>query len=272
MVRPGGPNKIMTLSRSVNTVGPDPLIRSEAGASPMSFFNHFDRFYRTSKSGTEPDRLNKRHEVCVQRHREILRGKRVLDIASHDGRFSLAALHAGCAHITGIEARPHLVEAAQANFRFYGVEPSKYRFYLGDVFDILRQKEIEVDVVLLFGFFYHTSRHAELALLISKTGAKYIILDSIVLPKAFAEGMAIVKVKQEPTDVEGFGLEDGPLALVGIPSRSAVELIFHHHGFLSEEIDWTPYLQDSSGVEDYEKGTHATFLISRAGKLMKNTS
>jgi SAM-dependent methyltransferase len=232
----------------------------------MNFFNHFDCFYRTSKSGTLPDRLNKRHEVSIQRHRELLRGKRVLDIGSHDGRFSFAALQAGCAHITGIEARPHLVDAAQANFRIYGAEPSKYRFFLGDVFDVLGQEKIEADVVLLLGFFYHTSRHAELASLISRTGAEHIILDSIVLPHtSVPNGMAMVKLGVESTDVEGFGFENGPLALVGTPSRSAVKLIFHHHGYLCEEIDWKLYLQDFTGVEEYREGTRATFLISRAG-------
>ena len=233
----------------------------------MNFFNHFDRFYRTSKSGALPERLNKRHEVSIERHRELLRGKRVLDIGSHDGRFSFAALQAGCAHITGIEARPHLVDAAQVNFRSYGAEPSRYQFFLGDVFDIMRQEKIEADVVLLLGFFYHTSRHAELASLISRTGAEYIILDGIVLPHtSVPNGMAMVEFAEEPTDVEGFGFENGPLALVGIPSRSAVKLIFHHHGYLTEEIDWTPYLQASSGLEEYRKGTRATFLICRASR------
>jgi predicted nicotinamide N-methyase len=242
----------------------------------MNFFDKFDRFYSTSRSWRSSSvaaiRLNKRHEACIQRHRDLLRGQRVLDIASHDGHFSFGALQAGCTHITGIEVRPHLVDAAQANFRFYGAEPSRYRFLLGDVFDILHQEKIEVDVVLLLGFFYHTSRHAELASLISKTGAKYVILDSSVQPDTFAQGAAVVKLAQEPTDVEGFGWEDGPSALVGTPSRSAVKLIFHHHGFLGEEVDWTPYLQDTLGVEEYKEGTRATFLISRDGRSKKNTS
>jgi hypothetical protein len=230
----------------------------------MNFFDQFDRFYSTSKSGTAPDRLNKRHQVCIQRHQEILRGKRVLDIASHDGRFSFAALQAGCAHVTGIEVRPHLVEAARANFRFYGVEPSRYRFYLGDVFNTLHREAIEVDVVLLLGYFYHTSRHAELASLISGTKAEHIILDSVILPGTTAQGTASVRLAYESADVEGFGFENAPLTLVGTPSRGAVDLIFRHHGFSSEEIDWTPFLEAASGVEGYEEGTRATFLISRA--------
>jgi hypothetical protein len=233
----------------------------------MNFFDHFDRFYRTSISGVLPERLNKRHEVTIERHRDLLHGKRVLDIGSHDGRFSFAALQAGCAHITGIEARPHLIDAAEANFRRYGADPSRYRFYLGDVFDIMRREKIEADVVLLLGFFYHTSRHAELASLISRTGAEYIILDSIVLPQTYVpNGVAMVEIAEEPSDVQGFGFESGPSALVGVPSHTAVKLIFHHHGYLTEEIDWTPYLQGTLSVEEYRKGTRATFINSRASR------
>ena len=76
----------------------------------------------------------------------------------------------------------------------------------------------------------------------------------------------MVELAQEPTDIEGFGFEDGPAALVGVPSHSAVKIIFHHYGYLTEEIDWTPYLQGTSGVEEYRKGTRATFLISRASR------
>jgi|SRR5262245_7582904 len=233
----------------------------------MNFFDQFDRFYKTSVSGVLPERLNKRHEVTIERHRGLLHGKRVLDIGSHDGRFGFAALQAGCAHITGIEARRHLVDAAEANFRSYGADPSTYRFFIGDVFDIMHREKIEADVVLLLGFFYHTSRHAELASLISRTGAEHIILDSIVLPRTYVpDGVAMVELAEEPTDVEGFGFENGPSALVGVPSHGAVKLIFRHHGYLTKKIDWTPYLEGTSGVEEYRKGTRATFLISRASR------
>jgi hypothetical protein len=127
----------------------------------------------------------------------------------------------------------------------------------------LHLEKIEVDVVLLLGFFYHTSRHAELASLISSTGAQHIILDTVILHDDFAQRRALVTLKREPANVEGFGFEDGPFALVGIPSRDAVKLIFEHNGFLSEEIDWTPYLRAPSGLEGYEGGTRATFLLSR---------
>jgi methyltransferase family protein len=228
----------------------------------MNFFDRFDRFYSTSQSAIS-DRLNKRHRVCIQRHEKLLRGKRVLDIASHDGLFSFAALQAGCSHVTGIEVRPHLVEAAKANFSLYGIEPSRYRFYLGDVLHTLHNEKIEVDVVLLLGFFYHTSRHAELASLISSTGAEHIILDTVILHDDIAQGRALVTLKQERADVEGFGFEEGPFALVGVPSRDAIKLIFQHNGFSTDEIDWTPYLKSPDGLWGYDVGTRATFLLSR---------
>lgn len=55
--------------------------------------------------------------AIIEEHREELNGARVLDIASHDGRWSFAALQVGAAHVTGIAGREHLVTDANKTFR-----------------------------------------------------------------------------------------------------------------------------------------------------------
>jgi 2-polyprenyl-3-methyl-5-hydroxy-6-metoxy-1,4-benzoquinol methylase len=85
------------------------------------FFDSYPRFYSTSQTGAKPNRLNKRHRALIDSNEAIIRGKSVLDIASHDGRWSLAAYRAGACHVVGIEAREHLVKSAQANMREYQV-------------------------------------------------------------------------------------------------------------------------------------------------------
>lgn len=75
-----------------------------------------------SKGGStasRPNRLNQRHRAFIAANEVIINGKRVLDIASHDGRWSFAALAVGARHIYGIEAREHLVSNAEGNFRAY---------------------------------------------------------------------------------------------------------------------------------------------------------
>jgi hypothetical protein len=102
--------------------------------SPSGFFDAYPRFYSTSITGAKPSRLNARHKVLIQSNQPIIRGKSVLDIASHDGRWSFAAHQAGARHVLGIEAREHLVQAAQSNMREYGLAEKQVEFVRGDVF------------------------------------------------------------------------------------------------------------------------------------------
>jgi len=86
------------------------------------------------------NRMNERYEALFASNRDILEGARVLDLASHDGRYSFAALKAGAAHVTGVEVRESLIDKAQETFAFYGQDPGTYRFVCGDVFEVLGGK------------------------------------------------------------------------------------------------------------------------------------
>lgn len=71
--------------------------------TPCMFFDDHPEFLETSSTAAGKDRLNLRHVAIIEEHCKILSGSRVLDIASHDGRWSFAALQAGATHVTGIE-------------------------------------------------------------------------------------------------------------------------------------------------------------------------
>jgi Methyltransferase domain len=182
----------------------------------------------------------------------------VLDIASHDGRWSFAALQAGCAHVTGIEARPHLVELANQTFRDYGVDPDRYRFILGDVFDEMARER--ADTVLLLGIYYHISRHVDLARLVSETGARVIILDTCILP---GDEGALIRLVEESTAGEGAGIGGSETIVVGHPSRAAIKMIFGRFGFSVEEVDWSAYPEDQTALHDYNSGNRSTFVLKR---------
>src|SRR5438046_1422930 len=70
------------------------------------FFDQYPRFYETSQTGNVAGRLNQRHHAIFTQNADIFPGARVLDIVSHDGRYSLAALKSGASHVLGIEGRP----------------------------------------------------------------------------------------------------------------------------------------------------------------------
>jgi hypothetical protein len=175
-------------------------------------------------------------------------------------------MKAGCSHVTGIEARPHLVANAVGNFNHYGVSPERYRFIQGDAFEVLQRERFAADTVLLLGFFYHVNSHTELVSLISETGASTVILDTGILPDVYAPGdLAMIRFYEEPTGEERNAIGASPLAIVGHPSRNAIRLLFGHFGFhATKEVDWSPMLVgDTAPIYEYANGTRATFVLSR---------
>ena len=214
-------------------------------------------------TGSSAHRLNARYRAIVEPNQHLLLGKRVLDIASHDGRWSFAALKTGAAHVTGIEGRKHLVANAGENLEHYQVPPNRYEFILGDVFQVMKQRTVQVDTALVLGFFYHTDRHVELASLLAATGASHIILDTNILPaRENASGSALTKFFSEPTSSEANAIGAEPNAIVGHPSRETIRLIFAQHGFTTMEFDWGPWL-GMHDLADYNEDRRSTFVLSR---------
>src|SRR5438067_448859 len=95
--------------------------KTKARSVPRGFFTSYPNFLKTSEQGAHLDRLNARHVALIATNKAHIEGKRVLDLASHDGRWSFAALQAGASYVHGIEAREHLVENSEINFSLYGV-------------------------------------------------------------------------------------------------------------------------------------------------------
>jgi hypothetical protein len=228
------------------------------------FFDDYSRFLETSTVYASRDRLNLRHEAIFAANADIFTGTRVLDIASHDGRWSLSALRAGASYVYGIEARADAVEKARANLDYYDEDPKSYDFHCADIFDALTDVTLDVDIVLCLGFFYHTYRHAELLHLISQINPQYLLLDTQVMRKA---KQPVVRVRVDRPDnpaqatLDRFGHADR--TLVGVPSVPAVQMMLPAYGFrISQQFDWNALLSDHtdvSGVDDYRAGRRATF-------------
>lgn len=198
---------------------------SQPGSRTASwFFERFPRFYLTSATGLTAARVNLRYEAIFGENRDIFEGASVLDLASHDGRWSLAALATGARSVTGIEARPELVKAATENLAAYGYEADRVRFVTGDVHEVLNSSEFDADIVLCLGFLYHTLRYNELLNGIRRTNARHLIIDKFS-PYMMAP-VPNVNVITEYADQEGRAAADpythGPAVLVGLPNLAAI--------------------------------------------------
>lgn len=231
------------------------------------FFEDYPRFYETSATSAYPWRLNLRHQAMFAEYADLYAGARVLDLASHDGRWSLAALQAGAASVIGIEARPDLVANARANLAAYGLA-ERAEFVAGDVFEVLATDRPEVDLVLCLGFLYHTLRHTELFTRIRQTAARHVVLDT----ELHRSPEAIVRLADEDVEREGNAVADaftyGDTVLTGRPTLAALELVARTQGFVVERLsDWDALLRDNPDadqVRDYRIGRRATLLLASA--------
>ena len=184
--------------------------------------------------------MNERYEALFASNRDIFDGARVLDLASHDGRYSFAALKTGAAHVTGVEVRKSLIEKAQETFAFYGQNPATYRFICGDVFEVLEREKLEVDVVLCLGYLYRTYRYTELMYRLHQLAPRHLIVDTMVVPgtKPTLRVDSRTRLRGHPS---------GPPrmrtrwigCLVGRPSVPALQMMLRAYGFEIESMyDW----------------------------------
>jgi hypothetical protein len=226
------------------------------------FAEDYPRFMEVSDLRPKPHRLNERYEALCGSNRDIFDGARVLDLASHDGRYSFAALKTGAAHVTGVEVRQSLIDKAQQTFAFYGQDPETYRFVCGDIFEVLAREKFDVDVVLCLGYLYHTYRHTELMYRLHSLAPKYLVVDTMVTlgtqpTLRVIRERSVEDIRSAAQDAYSVGR-----VLVLRPSVPALHLLLAAYGFESESMyDWRTRLAGQPpmpGLEGYAKGKRVT--------------
>ena len=129
----------------------------------LNFFDEYPGFYETGTTGAGAKVLNLRFHPLIGKNLDILKDATVLDIASHDGRWSFAALKNGAKKVYGIEGKKELVQNSIENMKKYGIAEERYHFVVGDIFEEIKKIPInEIDIVFCLGIFYHISSHMEL--------------------------------------------------------------------------------------------------------------
>lgn len=224
-----------------------------AATASAGFFGSYPRFYSTSTTNAAPNRLNQRYRALIEANEAFIRGRSVLDIASHDGRWSLAALKTGAHTVLGIEVRVDLVEAARANMHEYQIPEERVRFVVGDALaEVGRLEPGSFDVVFCFGFLYHTLHHMSLLSGIGRLRPRHVIIDSEIYP----DPLAVIMVRRDEIAKEGLSAvpdaADPTGALVDYPSRAALELMLSNCGFMFSYYDWhRAGIESWEGLEDY---------------------
>jgi SAM-dependent methyltransferase len=183
-----------------------------------------------------------------------LRGRRVLDLGSNAGFWSLLALQAGADFVLGIDARRVHVEQAALVFEAKGIDPARYRFEEGNVFS--HELAERFDVVLCLGLLEHVAKPVELFELIAGVGAELIVIDTEI--SRARSSIFEVSTLYDPHSVIDHGL-------VLIPSRQAIFELAAEFGWAAVPLALN--MTDYSGLTDYERGRRLAFICSGSTPL-----
>jgi SAM-dependent methyltransferase len=206
-----------------------------AAPDPLRFYDSFPAFGETSKTGPSLARLNARYRVLLHENRALFEGARVLDLASHDGRFSLAALHTGAREVVGID-------------------PSRYRFVRRDLFTSFLDLG-HFDVVLCFGILYHVNDHFHLLSNIAEVEPKTVLIDSNVSKRDGAV-IELQTPRGETPPPPGAQVE-------GYPTPAAIEALTSSLGWTGRWIDWqTAARPDDDGIGGYLTGRRMSYVAT----------
>lgn len=232
-----------------------------AELGPWHYQFEFDDGVITPPS--DPGKLN-RHE---QRRRYFfdallkvtggtLAGKRVLDLGCNAGFWASNAMAAGADFLLGVDARERQLEQARMVFEAKHIEPGRYRFEQGNIFE--HSFDERFDIVMCLGLMYHISKPTELFELMAGVGAEILVIDTIISPL----NSSVFSVQRE--SVEGWLLA-ADYETVLIPSRQAVVDLAGQFGY--ETVPLKLNMTDFTGLGEYYSEQRLAFICAKGVSL-----
>lgn len=89
------------------------------------------------------------HREMRQQVRRLAQGKKVLNCFAYTGGFSVYAEAGGAIAVDSVDISAAAMQMAEHNMTLNGATPSHHHFYTADVFEFLREKPLDYDLVIL---------------------------------------------------------------------------------------------------------------------------
>jgi SAM-dependent methyltransferase len=227
------------------------------------------------------DCLNSRIEVLLGKNQDCIRGKRILDIGSHIGTFSYAALKFGAKFVHGIDTESKTVERCQDLFRQHDVPSADYRFEVADVTELLNNlPENFYDTIFCFGTLYYLDEPLTLLRQMNRVASEAVLLDTFTAAYAAVQGkdsLRILPAIQKATlDLplmivsltkpgkgdyclpKSFDYRGKDLSQITLPTISLLEIWYQSIGMGFNQMDWSQYIQQPCSFEELAKPGHKT--------------
>jgi SAM-dependent methyltransferase len=205
-------------------------------------------------SDKSEQRMVERHKRIIDANLDHIRGKTVLDLASHNGRWTFAALQAGAKFAMGIEGRQVLIDRGLPDFK--DIEPSRFKFACGDIFDM---REIikaaggpgTFDTVFCLGVYYHISDHYRLLRQMASLKPACIILDT----GALNTDEAVIRFRLEDSEDPSMAIrerQEERFSMSGVASWGFIKMAAELNGYDATLIPWKQdEVQFPEAVDDY---------------------
>jgi 16S rRNA G966 N2-methylase RsmD len=221
------------------------------------FSDRCEQFIKKQMRADDVARVRHRHEAIIAHSRDLFRDARVLDLMSSSGFWSLAALDAGAAHVTGLESSKRAVEAAQAAFAELPVDSASYRFVNAKIAEALRAVEPRtVDLVLCHGFLERSDPRFFFQQM-ARLKVKYVILDTRIVR---GQG-PIVRFALSSGDTPGGRYRN----IMSFPNHDLISFMCDYFQFRWQLVQWQAMsIPDWTSVMDYKNDRRRTYVLENS--------
>ncbi len=219
------------------------------------FFDKYPEFLASPVSSGIV-RLVERYRRIICWNRDAFVGSNVLDLACHDGRWSVAAIEAGASKVSSVDRNPVAIQNALSICQKHRI--SAISFECRDAYEFVRECRPDYDVVLCLGYFYHMPGHALLFEEFRRLAPRLVVLDtqlSVRRPRlpfieCFAEG---------GNDKPACSFER---RVVGKPNHAYIKLLRDTY-LPAYSLERYPRCQElDSSLSDYTTGRRHTYRLS----------
>lgn len=206
-----------------------------------------------AQSPAEVERLNFRYRFAVQPFLSQIVGADILDLGSHDGHWPYVLAAAGAKSVLGIEGRPEVMSDFA---RFPHTEVwDRVELQVGDMhttLDTLCAQGRTIDVITVYGVFYHIMDHFSFLRKLMALKPRLIIVDTLLTLSPHP----IIFLMREDSDARLNAISQQGVDKqipVGYPSRLAIEMMVDSLGWRVDWQDWNTLPQEERApcIQDY---------------------
>ena len=217
--------------------------------------------------------INGRIGVLLENNYQSLKNKSILDVGSHTGIFSWAALQLGAKFVHGIDVEERTINRCMELFLEEETNPSSYTFQAENITNFLERIDAKsFNTIFCFGVLYYMAEPLNLLKLMARAAKETILIDTFTASYSAVQGKDAPEIyphltsqilnlplmiscptqsnKKDYNLPESFNRKGRSLSLISLPTKAMLELWFESLGLTWEQLDWSPHISRACSFHD----------------------